>query len=476
MGSVIVIFGGTGNLAFKKLYISLYNLYKRNELEEDFKVISIGRRSFSKNDFRDLLLGRLIRTSKFDGGEDYDSFLNNIFYHKLDFKEESDYEALKNIINSDGTDKYKNRVYYLATAPEFFKPICENLDKAKLLSDDVSSKVVIEKPFGKDLHDARSINKVLEKYFKEEHIYRTDHYLGKEMIQNILIMRFSNSIFEPMWNSKYISNVQINVSESIGIAERGNYYENSGALRDMVQSHLLQILSLVAMEPPMSKNTKCIRDEKVKLLRSLKCFDEDDIKNSMVLGQYISNGEDNGYREEVDVSPMSNTETYIALKISIDNERWKGTNFYIKTGKRLKKKSTEVVIEFRNDSDYILYKGAPNLLKVKIQPEEGMLLSFNLKDPATNEGIMNREMEFCQNCLINYKSIESYEKIIVDAIEGDQSLFARWDELESSWQFIDKINGFIKDRHDLLKFYPALSRGPKESDEMIKKDGFKWWE
>lgn len=475
MGSVVVIFGGTGNLAFKKLYISLYNLYKRGELENHFKIIAIGRRNFSNNDFRDLLLGRLIRTNKFDNKDDYDEFLNHIYYNRLDFNLESDFISLKEAIDDYGQLKHSNRVYYLATAPEFFKSICENLDNVGLLSKDVISKVVIEKPFGKDLMDAKLINTVLEKYFEEEHIYRTDHYLGKEMIQNILIMRFSNSIFEPMWNSKYISNIQINVSESIGIAERASYYENSGALRDMVQSHLLQILSLVAMEPPLSKSTECIRDEKVKLLRSLKCFDEDDIENSLVLGQYISNGEENGYREEIDVSPMSTTETFIALKISIDNERWNGTNFYIKTGKRLKKKSTEVVIEFRNDSNYILYKDQPNLLKIKIQPEEGMLLSFNLKDPSRNEGIMNRQMEFCQNCLINYKSIEAYEKIVMDAIDGDQSLFARWDELESSWRFIDKINGYIKDRQDLLKFYPALSNGPKESDEMIKKDAYNWW-
>ena len=247
MGALIVIFGGTGNLAYKKLYISLYNLYKRNELKEDFKIISVGRRDFSNNDFRDLLLGRLIRTNRFSAEENYNDFLENILYHKLEFNNKEDYESLNRLISSEGQKKYENRVYYLATAPEYFKPICENLDSSKLLSKDITSKVVIEKPFGKNLEDARSINQVLESYFEKENIYRTDHYLGKEMIQNILIMRFSNSIFEPMWNSKYISNVQINVSEAIGIDERGNYYESAGALRDMVQSHILQILSLVAM-------------------------------------------------------------------------------------------------------------------------------------------------------------------------------------------------------------------------------------
>lgn len=475
MGALIVIFGGTGNLAYKKLYISLYNLYKRNELKEDFKIISVGRRDFSNNDFRDLLLGRLIRTNRFSAEENYNDFLENILYHKLEFNNKEDYESLNRLISLDGQKKYDNRVYYLATAPEYFKPICENLDSSKLLSKDITSKVVIEKPFGKNLEDARSINQVLESYFEKENIYRTDHYLGKEMIQNILIMRFSNSIFEPMWNSKYISNVQINVSEAIGIDERGNYYESAGALRDMVQSHMLQILSLVAMEPPLNKSTESIRDKKVELLKDLKCFDEKDIENSLVLGQYISNGRDKGYRDEIGVDPMSRTETFVALKISIDNERWRGTNFYIKTGKRLKKKLTEVVIEFKNDREFILYKDLPNILKIKIQPEEGMLLSFNLKDPAKDEGIMNRQMEFCQNCLINYKSVEAYEKLIVDVIEGDQSLFARWDELESSWMFVDKINSFIKDRHDLLKFYSVLSDGPKESNEMIKRDGFNWW-
>jgi len=483
----IVIFGGTGDLAYKKLYPAFCNLFVKGMLPEKFRIISIGRRKLDNKEYREVVKSKVVKNSKIATTSSIEAFLKNLEYHQLEFTDCESYTALKKNIEEYESDKNTvyDRIFYLATAPKYFEIISNNLSKSKSLdiNKDAIKRIIIEKPLGKDLEDARAINQSLCNIFDETEIFRTDHYLGKSMIQNIMVFRFANTIFEPIWNNKCIDNVQITIAEDVGIQDRGRYYEESGALRDMVQSHLLQILALFAMEPPKSLDTESIRNEKVKVLKYMACFDEKDILNNLVLGQYISDEDKKGYKQENYISEDSLTETFVATRIGINNDRWSGVGFYLRTGKRLKRKAAEIVVQFKESNSTDLYKNnleyknvlETNLLRIKIQPEEGISLRFNLKEPSTEHLIVDKTMDFCQSNDINLNSYEAYEKLILDAIAGEQALYTRWDEVEVSWAFVDRILNTCLDKKKLLKEYTSGSWGPKESEEMLKKNNLKWW-
>jgi glucose-6-phosphate 1-dehydrogenase len=344
-------------------------------------------------------------------------------------------------------------------------------------------RIVIEKPFGKDLESAKYLNDKIVNVFGEKSTYRIDHYLGKEMLQNIMVIRFANMLFEPLWNNRFIDHIQISSSETVGVENRGGYYEKSGAMRDMVQSHLLQLISLIAMEPPNDLDTDSIRNEKVKVLKALKNISFSGMKNNVVRGQYgsaiIKEEKIQSYREEKRVSPNSNTETFVALKIYVENLRWADVPFYIRTGKRMPRKSTEIVIQFKSIQDILYFKEKdlqPNMLVIRIQPQEGVFFQFNAKEPGAHGNIIPVQMDFCQNCQIGFNSPEAYERLIYDVMRGDSTLFARWDEVEYSWKFVDSILEAWRKEKPQFPNYKSGTWGPEEANLLLKRDNRKWIE
>jgi len=476
---VMVIFGATGDLAHKKLLPALYQLKRRSLLPEDFHVIGIGRRDKTDDDYRqDMYLS--IKTNireKID--EDlFQSLSQNVFYHKQDFGEDDGYSRLKQRIAEHGDNL--NIMYYLAVAPQYFEVIIQKLDEHDMALDDNNwRRVVIEKPFGRDLKTAEYLNQQITKVFPENSIYRIDHYLGKEMLQNLIVLRFANSVFEPIWNHQYIDNVQITASETMGVGTRGGYYESSGALKDMVQNHLLQLLTLTVMEPPKSLNEQDIRSQKLKVLKSL--VDKLDSVET-VRGQYsagmIEGMPAPAYRDAEKVNDHSETETFAAVKFFLNTERWQGVPFYIRTGKALKAKMTEVVIEFKASPYETMTNGQPqkrNLLIIKIQPEEGILFEFNTKRPGTVDDIVPVTMDFCQNCQTGVNSPEAYERLLYDIMRGDATLFTRWEELKCAWVFTDKIKEQWQNEEPDFPNYEPGSWGPEAAEELLKKDNREWW-
>jgi glucose-6-phosphate 1-dehydrogenase len=372
-------------------------------------------------------------------------------------------------------------MYYLAVSPEYFGIIAEKLQTFGLIKENRGyHRVLIEKPFGKDLTSAKNLSKHITNIFSEENTYRIDHYLGKEMLQNVLVIRFANAIFEPIWNKTYIDHVQITSTETLGIDERGGYYDQSGALKDMFQNHLLQFLALIAMEPPERIEAEKIRDEKVEVFKALHVYSDNEVKENVVRGQYSENIERSipGYRQESRVPNDSNTETFVAIKLAIENERWAGVPFYIRTGKQLKRKSVEVVLQFKPRPLGLMFCSEagmiPNQLIIRIQPTEGVFLRFNAKKPGQGNDTTPVGMDFCQNCSIGYNSPEAYEHLLYGAMKGDKTLFTRWDEIEYSWRFVDAIkSAWDKEQPDFPN-YIAGSDGPKDADELMNRDGRQW--
>lgn len=485
----LVIFGGTGDLTHRKLLPALYNLTVQDLLPEGFVLVAIGRRDKTSKSYRQEAYKSVKEFSRLEVDEAaWWSLEERIYYQRFDFREDPGYLKLNKFLQ-EMDEKYQtkgNRIFYLAVAPDYFGVIVDKLETHGILKNASSTwpRVVIEKPFGHDLKSARHLNDKLTRVFSEDRIYRIDHYLGKEMLQNIMVIRFANTLFEPLWNNKYIDNVQIISGETAGVGNRGGYYERAGALRDMVQNHMLQLLTLTAIEPPGDLETESIRDEKVKVLKKLADFEPDKIDDFAIRGQYgpgyIKGEKVFGYREEERTSPESNTETFVALKLFINNWRWAGVPFYIKTGKRLPKKSTEVIIEFNSHlhPDYLqdFTSLEPNLLVIRIQPREGVYLQFNAKEPGSRQKIIPVNMDFCQNCQIGTNSPEAYERLLYDIMLGDQTLFTRWDEVEYSWRFIDKLSRAWERIKPDFPNYAAGSTGPKAADELLVKDGRKWWE
>ncbi|SNX52705.1 glucose-6-phosphate dehydrogenase [Thermoanaerobacterium sp. RBIITD] len=475
--SIMVIFGGTGDLTHRKLMPALYNLLFEKNLPENFCIVSVGRRDKTNESYRNEVYESIKNFSRIELDENVWKVLKNkIYYQKFDFHDDNGYTHLKGLL-SELDDNYNtngNRIFYLAVAPEYFELIVEKLNEHGMVENNRSwQRVMIEKPFGKDLNSAKYLNKKITEVFREKNTYRIDHYLGKEMLQNIMVIRFANVFFEPVWNNKYVDNIQISSSETVGIENRGGYYEKAGALRDMVQNHMLQLITLTAMEPPVDLSTESIHDEKVKVLKSLQELTPELVLKNAIRGQY------KGYREEEKVKPNSDTETYVALKIYIENFRWAGVPFYIRTGKRLPVKSTEIIVQFKPLPGILFFKEngglTPNLLVIKIQPEEGVFLQFNAKKPGTSNKIIPVQMDFCQNCQVGSNSPEAYERLIYDALRGDSTLFTRWDEVEYSWKYVDKIAEVWRNEKPNFPNYEAGTWGPIEADKLILKDNFKWW-
>lgn len=452
---IIVILGGLGDLARNKLYPVLYNLYKKYKLLNCTKIISTGRRPNINQEEFYKILEKSIKTHD-------DSFFSLFDFVKLDLEKEEEYKALKDkLINF----KEEEFIFYLAIPPHTFENIIKILGEV-LKEFPNKRKIVIEKPFGRDLYTARSLNKLIKNYFKEEEIYRIDHFLGKETVQNIFGLRFSNIIFEGIWNKNFIDHVQISALEDMGVEGRLGYYDKVGALRDMIQNHLIQILSIVAMEPPCCIDEKAIRDEKVKVLKSIREIKIEEVPVLAVRGQYES------YLKDENLS-KSNTETYAAIKLYIDNLRWDGVPFYLRTGKKLKRKETSVIIVFKKIpglfSKLLDCTPQENTIGFKISPENKIILSFQLR-PLGGSMLscpIPTSMEW------SGPNIEAYETLFVDIIEGDQSLFIREDEIEKSWEIVQPIIDFWKEDPN-IPIYPEGSWGPKEAEDFIKRDGREW--
>lgn len=452
--ATFIILGATGDLSKRKLIPAFYKLIKDQKIDR-FAIIGV---SYSNTDIKSVLDSAKKFTKNIDE-KIWNKLEKSSYFYQLDFYDSEKYTELKELIKKVET-KHKlnsNKIFYLATMPEHFKIITKNLFDSKIVTKydhgkDCEeckhpwSRIVYEKPFGHNLKSAKEINKCIRKLFNEKQIYRIDHFLGKELVSNIALVRFTNRIFEPLWNNKHIESVQIIMSEKIGIEGRGDFYDKYGAIKDVVQNHLLQILSLVAMEQPKKLEAKYIRDAKAKVLKNLK------FKNA-VLGQYT------GYLKEKDIDPNSKTETFATLKLEINNKRWKGVPFYLKTGKNLDKKETSIHIKFKMVK-CLLTQGCPtdsNYLTIKISPSNGFYLELNSRDPKSSQ-IIPVEMNFCHSCLFGPNTPEAYENLILDVIKGDQSAFVRSDEIEYSWKIIDKIN---KKKLELYK-YTKGSKGPKE--------------
>lgn len=475
----LVIFGATGDLTQRKLYPALYNLWREKLLPENFAVVSIGRREISKETLDDDISSAVSRYSRTKDHErtELQGFLERFSYYQLEFHDSLGYQNLK--IYLEEMDRHfqtgGNRIYFLAVAPEYFPLISNKLHTYGMATNEGAwQRLVVEKPFGQSLSSAISLNAEVRKTFPEENIYRIDHYLGKEMAQNIMVIRFANTLFEPLWNNRYIDHIQISLTETVGVEGRGPYYEQSGALRDMVQNHVLQLLALIAMEPPVTLDTESIRDEKVKVLRSLKIC-----QNDVVRGQYSADreGEKLGYRQEERISLESETETFVALKTTIDNFRWAGVPFYLRTGKRLPQKYSEIVISFKKLPGVLYFEKedlGSNVLVIRLQPDEGIYLQFNAKRPGTHSLIQPVSMDFCQNCRNGFNSPEAYERLLYDVMRGDSTLFTRWDEVEHSWRFVDQIAKWWGNSPESIPLYPSNSWGPEASHVLLEKEGREW--
>ncbi len=486
---ILVIFGASGDLAYRKLMPSVYNLYKQKLLPEKFQIFGAGRTTLTIEQFKDKIKDGINKFSNYKNDDDkvIDDFLQLLSYMYFDTDKKEDIVKLKNNL----TEIYQklqteNTIYYLSTPPSLYSVIPKLLASVGLnkSTETAWKKLVVEKPFGYDFNSAHALNKNLLNFFKEKQIYRIDHYLGKETVQNIFVTRFSNEIFEPLWNRNYIHRVEITAAESIGVEKRGAYYESSGALRDMVQNHLLQLTGVIAMEPPSSFDPDSIRDEIIKVFHALRPFNgEDDVAKNVIRGQYgeaTINGEKiPGYRQEKSVDPNSRVETYVALKFYIDNFRWGGVPFYLRTGKRLPTRVSEVVIHFKPIPHFLFshknLKNACNQLIIRIQPDEGMKLKFDMKIPGQGFVTEQTEMDFNYSTLANQYIPEAYERLLYDCMLGDTTLYQRGDRVETAWKFVDPILNAWKNNDKIpLYSYPAGTWGPQNADDLIEGNGLTW--
>jgi glucose-6-phosphate 1-dehydrogenase len=472
----MVIFGGNGDLAKRKLYPALYNLLRDNRLNDDFKVVCFARQpltheEFGTGIFNDLLIHQ---------AEHFDEVLARKLIEKLSYCQ-GDSEDVKTYHELNKHLHDRSAIFYLATPPQLFSIIPRHLAELGFLKENASTwrRLIIEKPFGHDFESAQSLNKELLSVMTECQIFRIDHYLGKETVQNLMVFRFANGFFEPTWNRRYIDSVQISVAETLGIGTRGGYYENAGALRDMMPNHLFQLLAMTAMEPPNSFDGEEVREEKVKLLKSVKPFTDETARDLAVRGQYSAGGSP-AYREEEHVDPHSSTETFAALKIEIDNWRWAGVPFYLRTGKRMAKQMTEIVVQFKS-VPFQLFRATevhgicPNQLIIKIQPEEGIALRFASKIPGPDIHIKDVEMTFNYQDFFGQRPSTGYETLLYDCMCGDATLFQRADQIEIGWKIIEPIlNLWGREKPTDFPNYACGSWGPPAATKLLPSENCKW--
>ena len=477
---LITFFGATGDLASRKLYPALFRLFQKGFIRNHFAVIGTARREWTDEYFREVVVKSV--QSLTEDVNQAEEFASHFYYQAHNVTDTHHYVVLKEL--SETLDQQYgiegNRIFYLAMAPSFFGTITQHLKDEALLTDHGYNRLIIEKPFGKDYESAQILNEQLRHSFDENQIYRIDHYLGKEMIQNITAVRFANRVFETMWNRNHIDNVQITLAEQVGVEERGGYYETSGALRDMVQNHILQILALVAMEPPQS--FEAVRQNKINVLEQLRHYSPEEVSKNFVRGQYGPSLDGNlpGYRQDQNVSDDSNMETYVAGKVFIDNERWKDVPFYVRTGKSLDSKTTVIDIVFK-EADSPLFeaetkgKCPSNRISIHITPKEGFCFVINSKAVGNSYGLQTSHLEKIFDKNFGLNSPEAYERLILDCMEGDMTNFTHWEEVAASWKFVDRIRQ-AWDNEASVQFpnYPAGSSGPQESFDLLAQDGRCW--
>jgi len=486
--TIFIIYGATGDLCWRKLIPALYNLFLDGWMPDKFFIVGTSRSSLTNEEFRTKVLDGVNQFSRSGKAiiDKWNEFANHLVYEPSDLNDHGTYDSFCKYIgekeNEWGTRPYV--IHYMAVAPSLFPVIASNIAKQKLSDQRAHTRIVIEKPFGHDLDSAKALNKLLNENFYEEQIYRIDHYLGKETVQNILAFRFANVILEPLWNRNYIQHVQISVTEQLGVEGRGNYYETSGALKDMIQNHLLQLLCLIAMEPPNNFTAPEIHNRKVDILRAIRPFEPEQVSKFAVRGQYgsgwILGKEVPGYRQEKDVNPNSNTETYAALKFFINNWRWQDVPFYVRTGKRLHQSSSIITIQFKDQPHFIFPKQVieswhQNRLIISIQPEMSIHLQIQGKQPGLEMLLNNVDMVFDYKSTYESYTPEAYETLLMDTMQGDQTLFMRGDQVEAAWEILMPVVNAWNNKPSLnFPNYSADSWGPELAEALIAADGFHW--
>jgi glucose-6-phosphate 1-dehydrogenase len=486
----VVLFGATGDLTHRKLMPALYNLARAGHLPAECAIVGYARRDWDDNAFRNEMETSLRKDNVPDFDDIWPQFAPRLVFASGTFDDETAYANLKAKLEAvDASHGTKgNRLYYLAVSPEYFATIIEHLGKAGLIhsphQEGPWSRVVIEKPFGHDLASARTLNRDVSRVLDESQVYRIDHYLGKETVQNILALRFGNSIYEPVWNRRHVESVQITVAEEVGMAgNRGAYYDTSGALRDMVQNHMMQLLCLVAMEPPVDLSADAVRNEKVKILQALPKWTDEDVEKNVIRAQYsagsIQGAEVPGYHQEKGIPAESHTGTYVAMKLTLNTWRWAGVPFYLRTGKRLPKRATEIAIQFKTPPTSLFEAdtegaGGANLLILRIQPNEGASLAFQAKIPGSRRRLQEVRMDFRYGTAFAAPPPEAYERLLLDVMLGDPTLFTRTDEVDSAWRFITTILDAWDRGKAPPTSYPAGTWGPPEADRLIESPGGSW--
>jgi glucose-6-phosphate 1-dehydrogenase len=491
---VMVIFGVSGDLTARKLMPSLYDLAVGHPLPEGFSIIGVSHRDWDDERFRSEMRAAVEEGARAPvTDETWALFAQGLFYVQGDFDADNTYVDLKTRLDKVDEERraHGNRLYYLATSPKFYGPIIEHLGSSGVAhrqdiyynKPDNWNRIVIEKPFGRDVESARALNAKIGAVFSERQIYRIDHYLGKETVQNVLAFRFANTLFEPVWNRQYVDHVQITVAEAIGVEGRGGYYEDAGALRDMVQSHILQLLAVIAMEPPALFNGNALRDEKVKVLRAVVPPSGDNFEARTVRGQYeagyVGGREVEAYRDEKGVRPASRTETYAAIQLGIDNWRWAGVPFYLRTGKRLPRRVTEIAVQFKQ-VPHLMFQSvgdldlSPNVITMRIQPDEGIALKFAAKVPGPSTQLRPVRMDFLYGSAFGEAGPDAYERLLLDAMLGDPTLFARRDEVETAWALMQPILDGWDDNAQPVYPYESGTWGPTKAEQMLRRDGREW--